>query len=157
IYLQCEAQSSLLRGRETQLETAAKMGFPLELIIGKVTKPFCCPSCNLLPENVVETNCGKLYCRKCFESTQLSEEDLRRLNDIVEGHLNTLRIKWLFVESGCRQMMRLTDFRSHIKVCPQNPDLYKQCTNICRLKIKRRCVDEEFPEHDCISSLIEDI
>jgi hypothetical protein len=84
----------------------------------------------------------------------VDETDLRPPPPYLVSFVGRLEIKCDFESLGCTQIPKLCDLSSHLKECPHNPGLKRECDLKCGATLLRTTVDLDFPPHSCQTYLI---
>lgn len=140
------------------------MGFDLTCIIGHVDEELICPICTEVLEDPVQScSCEHAYCRACIDKwivqkqicpvdrSELLSSQLVPASRLMRNMLSRLKIKCIFADNGCAQLLQLEDFRSHVDSCEHNPKVVVECTKGCGMKVPK----DEMATHNCVFELRE--
>jgi hypothetical protein len=132
----------------------------------KVDPAYLCLLCEKVLEDGVEViPCQTPFCRKCI--THRKEEEgkdcpfdghpingLKALSPFLKSVLGRLMISCDFKTMGCLEVLRLDQLHVHVKECPKNTGLVKDCPEKCGAILRRVNTDEEFPDHSCLQYMV---
>ncbi|KAH8285812.1 hypothetical protein KR018_009255 [Drosophila ironensis] len=140
------------------------MGFDISCIVGHVDPELICPICaDVLEEPVQSCGCEHAFCRKCIEKwlrqkpicpvdrSDLLPGQLVPVSRLMRNMLSRLKMKCVFAENGCSQLLALEEYRSHIASCEQNPKVVVSCNKGCGMKVPK----DELANHNCVFELRE--
>ncbi|EDW73030.2 uncharacterized protein Dwil_GK16866 [Drosophila willistoni] len=140
------------------------MGFDLTCIVGNVDEELICPICTeVLEDPMQSSSCEHAYCRVCIQKwiiekqicpvdrTELLSGQLVPASRLMRNMLARLRIKCVFAENGCEQLLQLDEFRRHVDTCEHNPKVVVECPMGCGMKVPK----DEMASHNCVFELRE--
>ncbi|XP_017047745.2 E3 ubiquitin-protein ligase NRDP1 [Drosophila ficusphila] len=140
------------------------MGFDLNSVVGHVDEELICPICtDVLEEPVQSSQCEHAYCRVCINKWLLHKQTcpvdrldlltvhLVPVSRLMRNMLSRLKIKCLFAQDGCEQLLSLEEFRGHVAECEHNPKVVVACNKGCGMKVPK----DELAHHNCMFDLRE--
>lgn len=128
------------------------MGIDIERFNGDAHEPFLCAVCLDVVDDPIMTPCDHLFCKACFSprsirgrcpSCREKVEQVKQLNRILKQVYDSLKLKCS--ESGCKEVLNVSNYKSHDKSCPKR---FFDCAK-CGCKINL----DSSRNHDCIEYL----
>eukprot|EP01028_Stygiella_incarcerata_P010417 TRINITY_DN538_c0_g1_i1.p1 TRINITY_DN538_c0_g1~~TRINITY_DN538_c0_g1_i1.p1 ORF type:complete len:408 (-),score=118.41 TRINITY_DN538_c0_g1_i1:119-1342(-) len=106
------------------------MGFDLEIFVSDVDDELVCSICGCVFESPVVTPCHHIFCRECLVSWLNTGSEscpecrkkvhcahLKPAHPVIQGLVESLRVKCPFHENGCQETPLLKDVKQHELEC----------------------------------------
>lgn len=141
------------------------MGFDVDLFEENISDEFICAICTGVLDNPQTTHCDHLFCDRCIndwlrlhptcpiDRLHLRPCMLRPAPRAIRNLLSRLKLRCLFYEDGCRELVTLEHHSSHVESCKFDPSI----TVTCKLYCKRSMPQRDFKTHNCYNELFKEL